>query len=64
MSETKCVDGKAGAYSCKDVDLLSFTPIRELGSTYDASDSWGWTDPDTKDEIAIIGMEQHNNCSI
>eukprot|EP00041_Stephanoeca_diplocostata_P012666 m.212421 g.212421 ORF g.212421 m.212421 type:complete len:470 (-) comp19043_c0_seq2:199-1608(-) len=56
MSETKCVNGKAGAYSCKDVDLLSFTPIRELGSTYDASDSWGWTDPDTKDEIAIIGM--------
>jgi len=53
---TKCVDGKVGNYACNNVDLLSFAPIRELGSTYDASDSWGWTDPDSLDEIAIIGM--------
>jgi len=57
MSEVKCVDGKAGDYDCNNVDLLSFVPISELGSTYQASDSWGWTDPETGDEIAIIGLE-------
>merc|ERR1711884_362209 len=57
MSETKCVNGKAGDYDCNNVDLLSFVPISELGSTYQASDSWGWTDPETGDEIAIIGLE-------
>ena len=30
--------------------------LSTTGSTYDASDSWGWTDPQTGDEIAIIGM--------
>jgi choice-of-anchor B domain-containing protein len=53
---TKCVDGRAGQYACNKIDMLSFVPIAELGSTYDASDSWGWTDPETGDEIAIIGM--------
>eukprot|EP00036_Acanthoecidae_sp_10tr_P010611 CAMPEP_0182925300 /NCGR_PEP_ID=MMETSP0105_2-20130417/9163_1 /TAXON_ID=81532 ORGANISM="Acanthoeca-like sp., Strain 10tr" /NCGR_SAMPLE_ID=MMETSP0105_2 /ASSEMBLY_ACC=CAM_ASM_000205 /LENGTH=467 /DNA_ID=CAMNT_0025063143 /DNA_START=25 /DNA_END=1428 /DNA_ORIENTATION=+ len=56
VADLKCVDGKAGEYDCNKVDLLSLTPISELGSTYDASDSWGWTDPDSGDEIAIIGM--------
>lgn len=55
-ADMKCVNGKAGEYACSNVDLLSFVPIAALGSTYDASDSWGWTDPDTADEIAIIGM--------
>lgn len=55
-SNVKCVDGKAGDYECKNIDMLSFVPIAELGSTRDASDSWGWTDPETRDEIAIIGM--------
>jgi hypothetical protein len=54
--DCRCVNGKAGAYDCNNIDLLSFVPISALGSTYDASDSWGWTDPDTGDEIAIIAM--------
>ena len=56
LSKSPCVNGKAAGYDCNNVDLLSFVPIAELGSTYDASDSWGWTDPQTGDEIAIIGM--------
>lgn len=47
MSDVKCVNGKAGEYDCNNIDMKSFVPIAELGSTYDASDSWGWTDPDT-----------------
>lgn len=56
LPKTECNNGKAAGFECNNVDLLSFVPIQELGSTYDASDSWGWTDPETGDEIAIIGM--------
>ena len=31
--DIKCVNGKAGQYDCKKVDLLSFTPIAKLGSS-------------------------------
>lgn len=57
LSDVPCVDGKAGEYSCNGIDLLSFVPLAELGSTREASDNWGWTDPETGDEIAIIVME-------
>lgn len=52
-----CVDGSAGGYSCLKVDLISFTPNSYLGagSGYDANDIWGWTDPQTGKEIAILG---------
>jgi len=56
VADAPCINGKAGEYDCNNIDLLAFTPIASLGSTYDASDSWGWTDPVTNDEIAIIGM--------
>lgn len=38
---TPCVNGKSGEYDCNGIDMLSFVPIASLGSTYDASDSWG-----------------------
>lgn len=57
LAATPCVGGKAGQYECDGVDLVSFVPISDLGSDREASDSWGWTDPQTGDEIAIIGME-------
>ncbi|KAI9089651.1 hypothetical protein DFS34DRAFT_654462 [Phlyctochytrium arcticum] len=51
----KCVNGKAGEYPCKDVDLLSFTPNAELGSKGNGNDIWGWVDPESQKEIAIVG---------
>ena len=32
-------------------------PLSELGSTGDANDIWGWTDPNTDREYAIVGCE-------
>lgn len=55
MGHTPCVNGKAGEYECSNVDLMSFTPLRDLGSNGDANDIWGWTDPDTGKEYAIVG---------
>ena len=55
MRNTPCTNGRAGEYECDKVDLLSFVPLSELGCGGDANDIWGWTDPETKQEYAMIG---------
>jgi len=52
----RCVDGMAGEYECKGLDLMSFVSVSDLGSAQvgDASDIWGWTDPLTGREYAIV----------
>ena len=41
------MDGFAGEFPCRNVDLLSFVSIADLGSTPEglANDLWHWTDP-------------------
>ncbi|CAD5120259.1 DgyrCDS8828 [Dimorphilus gyrociliatus] len=54
-----CVNGMAGEYPCKLIDQLSFVNLRDLGSTdprMEGNDIWGWTDPQTNDEYAIVGV--------
>jgi choice-of-anchor B domain-containing protein len=53
---TKCVDGKAGEYPCRGVDMLSFMSLAQLGNHRSASDVWGYTDEATGTEIAIACM--------
>ena len=55
MGPTTCTRGMAGEYECSNVDLLSFVPLKDLGSNGDGNDIWGWTDPDTGREYAIVG---------
>ena len=57
-----CVDGMAGTFPCKGIDLLSFVPLNDFrGSEALAplgggtSDLWGWTDPENADEYVLIG---------
>eukprot|EP01094_Clydonella_sp_ATCC50884_P017629 TRINITY_DN30_c0_g1_i1.p1 TRINITY_DN30_c0_g1~~TRINITY_DN30_c0_g1_i1.p1 ORF type:complete len:452 (+),score=161.34 TRINITY_DN30_c0_g1_i1:59-1414(+) len=52
-----CKDGEAAGYECKGMDLMSFTSLAAMGTSRDASDIWGWTDPLTRKEIAIVGVE-------
>jgi choice-of-anchor B domain-containing protein len=54
MGSTPCVGGMAGPYPCKDVDLMSFLPLATIGGG-GGSSLWGWTDPDTQREYAIMG---------
>lgn len=55
-SLTPCVNGKAAGYSCKNIDLYSFTSHAALGSsTGEGSSSWGWTSP-TGREIIIVAQ--------
>lgn len=55
VSDIPCTSGKSGEYDCDNVNLLSFVPLKDLGSSGDGNDIWGWTDPDTKKEYAIVG---------
>ena len=51
-----CENGFAGIYPCNDYDLMSHITISELGgSGAEGTDSWGWTDPSTGKEYALIG---------
>lgn len=54
-SDVECVRGMAGEYPCKGVDLLSFLPHRRMGGGV-GSDIWGWTDPRTGREYALVGQ--------
>ncbi len=58
MGQTPCVNGFAGQYPCEGYDLMAHMSAAELTGDPNASgnDSWGWTDPDTGKEYAIIGL--------
>lgn len=56
LADIPCgADGKAGEYECHNVDLKAFIPLKDLGSSGDGNDIWGWTDPETSREYAIVG---------
>ena len=51
-----CINGLADIYPCNNYDLMSHIPIDVLGGAgAEGNDSWGWTDPDTGKEYALIG---------
>ncbi len=54
MTATQCVFGMAGIYPCNNIDLMSFLPLTSIGGG-NGNDSWGWTDPTTGKEYAIMG---------
>jgi choice-of-anchor B domain-containing protein len=49
--------GKAGIFECKDFDLMAFMSVPDLGGSRGVrlSGNWGWTDPETKKEYALVG---------
>jgi choice-of-anchor B domain-containing protein len=53
LSAVPCVDGFAGRYPCKSIDLMAFVPIGQIGGG-SASDIWGWTDQLTGKEYALF----------
>ncbi len=56
-SEVRCAEGKANKFECGNTGLLSFLPISEIGGKRGTrmNDNWGWTDPETGKEYAILG---------
>jgi len=57
---TPCVNGMAGTFPCHNVDLASFLPLADIDGaatgSVTANDVWGWTDPQTGREYAILGL--------
>ena len=51
---TPCVDGFADVYACSNVDLLAALPLSSIGGG-SGNDIWGWTDPVTGIEWALMG---------
>ncbi|MDX1659994.1 MAG: choice-of-anchor B family protein [Nitriliruptorales bacterium] len=49
-----CEDGMAAQYPCDHIDMDSFLPLPALGQG-NGNDIWGWTDPETGKEYAIMG---------
>jgi choice-of-anchor B domain-containing protein len=57
LGSIACTNGFADIYPCQGVDLLSFVPLADLGDVQTAG-IWGWTDPQTRREYAILAMTQ------
>ena len=55
--KVNCTDGEADIFGCSQVDLLSFLSVRDLGGGRGVrtNDLWGWTDPETDKEYALVG---------
>ncbi|WP_430410581.1 choice-of-anchor B family protein [Kordia sp.] len=59
---TLCENGFAGQFPCEGYDLLSRINLSTLGGIRGA-DSWGWTDPTTGKEYALITTDA-NSCFV
>ena len=55
--QVDCTDGAADTFACNDVDLAAFLPVQAIGGERGVklNDIWGWTDPQTGKEYALVG---------
>ena len=53
----ECEGGEAGAFTCDNVDMVSFLSRNDIGARrgIQVNDLWGWTDPETSREYALVG---------
>src|SRR5262245_10213748 len=54
LSEVDCMDGDAAGFPCQNVHLHAYVPVADLGTTR-LNDIWGWTDPLTAVDYALVG---------
>lgn len=54
-AQTPCVDGMAGIYPCKHMDLLAYMPLNAIGGGENTNDIWGWKSPVSGREYALVG---------
>ncbi|HUF49344.1 MAG TPA: choice-of-anchor B family protein [Longimicrobiales bacterium] len=52
-----CQNGQASHFNCGNVELMAFLPINEIGGGRGVrlNDIWGWTDPMTNRDYALVG---------
>ena len=55
LPQFPCENGLANGHPCSGFDLMSHIPIDVLGGDgAEGNDSWGWTDPETGNEYALV----------
>lgn len=52
----RCEDGRLGAFPCSNIELVGHLTTAQLGGERGAwvNDVWGWTDPVTRRDIALV----------
>lgn len=58
--ERRCADGSVEQFDCTDIELYAYVPgsmltAPERARGVRANDNWGWTDPATGREYALVG---------
>lgn len=58
--QVDCAAGEAAIFGCEQVDLVALLPVQEMGASRGAmvNDVWGWTDPETGREYAVVGRSE------
>ncbi len=58
--QVDCADGMASGFGCDQMDLVALLPVEQLGASRGAmvNDVWGWTDPETGREYAVVGRSE------
>lgn len=56
QSRVPCEGGMAGSYPCNGLDLLAHLNLGELYAS-SANDIWGYTDPESGTEYALVGLD-------
>jgi choice-of-anchor B domain-containing protein len=51
-----CTEGDAAGFPCNNIDLAYWLDMADIGGG-EGSDVWGWTEPVTQDEYAIVGRD-------
>lgn len=55
LAQIPCENGMAGVFPCENIDLMSHFVLGEMGSAGNYNDIWGWTDPVSGREFALLG---------
>ncbi len=55
LNYTPCLDGMSEQYPCDNVELYAHLTPEELGGER-LNDVWGWIDPETAREYALVGL--------
>ncbi len=60
LGHAHCEGGRAAGFPCSNVDLQALLPLSEMGvaagDSVSGSDIWGFTDPKTGAEIALVAL--------
>lgn len=56
-AQSPCSGGTAGGFPCNGLDLQGHIRADEMGNADEGQDSWGWTDPSTGLEYAVVALD-------